>query len=167
MKSGKLLYSLNRAGQGREVVLKVLIQRVSEASVRVDGAVVGQIGQGLLTLVGVGHGDGLDQVRYLAEKMCCLRIFEDEHGKMNRSLVEVGGAALIVSQFTLMADCRKGRRPAFTDAAKPNLAEQLYEAFVDEVRAHGVAVETGVFAASMQVALINNGPVTILLERSQ
>jgi D-aminoacyl-tRNA deacylase len=146
--------------------VKVLIQRVSRASVTVDGEVVGQIGQGLLAFVGVGHGDGLPEVEWMAEKMSMLRVFEDEEGKMNRSLVDVGGEALIVSQFTLLADCRKGRRPAFTDAALPARANEIYEAFIARLRQQGVRVATGRFAASMQVELVNEGPVTIMLERT-
>ncbi len=146
--------------------MKVLLQRVTMASVSINGEVVGRIDGGLLALVGIGHGDGQNEVKWLAEKMCCLRIFEDEDAKMNRSLVDTGGGALIVSQFTLLADCRNGRRPAFTDAAHPAHAKQLYETFVEEVRQRDVHVQTGIFAASMQVALVNDGPVTILLERT-
>ncbi len=146
--------------------MKVLIQRVTSASVTIAGEVVGCIDGGMLALVGVGHGDGPDEVCWLAEKLCGLRIFEDDAGKMNRSLLDVGGSALIVSQFTLLADCQKGRRPAFTDAALPDHARAIYESFVSEVRQRGVPVQTGVFAASMQVALVNDGPVTIMLQRT-
>ena len=152
------------AEQGSRV--KVLVQRVLQASVTVEQKVVGEISQGLLAFVGVAHADGLEQVRWLAEKFCQLRVFEDQQGRMNRSLQEIQGSALIVSQFTLLADCRKGRRPAFTDAAAPEHARAMYEAFIDEVRLRQVPVQTGIFAASMQVALINDGPVTLLLERS-
>lgn len=146
--------------------MKVLIQRVSRASVSVDQQVVGRIDQGVLALVGVGHGDGVPEARWLAEKMVMLRIFEDQAGKMNRSLLDIQGEALVVSQFTLLADCRKGRRPAFTDAALPQHANSIYETFVALVREQGVRVQTGVFAATMQVELVNDGPVTILLERT-
>ena len=145
--------------------MKILIQRVSEASVTIDGTKVSSIGNGLVALVGVQHGDTLDEVRFLAEKMVALRIFNDEAGKMNLSLLDVDGSALIVSQFTLLADTRRGRRPAFTDAAAPEIANQLYEAFAREVNTRGVPVQTGVFAADMKVALVNDGPVTIMLER--
>ena len=146
--------------------MKVLIQRVTRASVTVDRQIVGKIDHGLLALVGVGHGDGMPEVEWMADKMSMLRIFEDENGKMNRSLLDIRGEALIVSQFTLLADCRKGRRPAFTDAALPEHANAIYESFVAQVRQQGVHVETGIFAASMQVELVNDGPVTIMLERT-
>src|SRR5579883_2256360 len=150
--------------------MRALLQRVSQASVTVDGQVVGQIGRGLLILLGVGQRDGENgeaQVKALSEKIVYLRIFEDEAGKMNRSLLDVGGAALVVSQFTLYADVRKGRRPSFTEAAPPVIAEPLVERFKAALAAHGIHVEGGVFGAHMDVALINSGPVTIWLDSEQ
>jgi D-tyrosyl-tRNA(Tyr) deacylase len=144
--------------------MRACIQRVSEARVTVDGAATGEIGRGLVVLLGVGQQDGEAEVDFLAEKIVGLRIFEDDAGKMNRSLAEVGGAMLVVSQFTLYGDARKGRRPSFTDAAPPELAERLYEAFVARVRSLGVRVETGVFRAHMLVSLVNDGPVTLWLD---
>lgn len=141
--------------------MRACIQRVSEASVTVDGEVTGRIGRGLLVLLGVGTGDGTVEVEWLCEKLAGLRIFNDDAGKMNRSLVDVGGAMLVVSQFTLFGDARKGRRPSFTDAAPPELAERLYDDFVVRVRALGIEVATGVFRAQMDVALVNDGPVTL------
>lgn len=137
---------------------------MTEASVAVDGEVKGAIGPGLLILLGVGEGDTEDDVHQLAEKIVHLRIFEDEAGKFNRSLSDVSGSALVVSQFTLFADCRKGRRPSFISAAKPPLAEELYEKFNQALRSEGVPVETGVFGAMMDVRLSNQGPVTIWLD---
>jgi D-tyrosyl-tRNA(Tyr) deacylase len=145
--------------------LKVVLQRVSQASVMVDGRPVGTIGNGFLALVGIGHGDDDSVVRWMAEKTSVLRVFEDDAGKMNRSVMDVGGSVLAVSQFTLYGDCRKGRRPAFTDAADPPVAKALYELYVDSLRGQGIVVETGVFAADMKVSLVNDGPVTMLLER--
>jgi D-tyrosyl-tRNA(Tyr) deacylase len=144
--------------------MRACIQRVSEARVTVDGSATGVIGRGLVVLLGVGQQDGEAEVDFLAEKIVGLRIFEDDAGKMNRSLAEVGGAMLVVSQFTLYGDARKGRRPSFTDAAPPELAERLYEAFVARVRSLGVRVETGVFRAHMLVSLVNDGPVTLWLD---
>jgi D-tyrosyl-tRNA(Tyr) deacylase len=144
--------------------MRACIQRVSEARVTVDGAATGEIGRGLVVLVGVGQQDGAAEVDFLAEKIVGLRIFEDDAGKMNRSLAEVGGAMLVVSQFTLYGDARKGRRPSFIDAAPPELAERLYESFVARVRRLGVRVETGVFRAHMLVSLVNDGPVTLWLD---
>jgi D-tyrosyl-tRNA(Tyr) deacylase len=145
--------------------MRVLLQRVREASVTVEGEVVGAIGQGFVALVGVGHADGEEQAAWLAKKVAGLRVFEDEEGKFNRSLLDVGGAALVVSQFTLYADSRKGRRPSFTDAAPPAVAEPLVARFADLLRAEGVPVEMGVFGAMMLVEIHNDGPVTIWLER--
>ncbi len=145
--------------------MRAVVQRVSRASVRVDGKTVGEIGQGVVVLVGVTHGDGREQADWLAEKIAGLRIFEDAGGKMNLGLTDVGGAALVVSQFTLYADARKGRRPGFTDAAPPEVAEPLVDYFAQALRAQGVPVETGVFRAHMLVEIHNDGPVTILLER--
>jgi D-tyrosyl-tRNA(Tyr) deacylase len=145
--------------------MRVLLQRVREASVTVEGEVVGAIGQGFVALVGVGHADGEEQAAWLAKKVAGLRVFEDEEGKFNRSLLDVGGAALVISQFTLYADSRKGRRPSFTDAAPPEVAEPLVARFADLLRAEGVPVEMGVFGAMMLVEIHNDGPVTIWLER--
>jgi len=144
--------------------VRVVIQRVSEASVTVDRQTVGAIGQGLMVLLGVAQGDTSQEAKFLAEKTAGLRIFEDDAGKMNRSVEEIGGSLLVVSQFTLLGDCRKGRRPGFTGAAPPELADQLYEEFVAALRSRGVNVATGVFRADMQVALVNDGPVTMLLD---
>ena len=130
----------------------------------VDGAAIGQIGHGLVVLLGVGHNDGPAEVNWLAEKIVGLRIFEDEAGKMNGSLAEAGGAMLVVSQFTLYGDARRGRRPSFTDAARPELAEQLYLAFVAKVREAGIEVATGKFREHMLVSLVNDGPVTLWLD---
>lgn len=144
--------------------MKIVLQRVSEAEVRVGDDVVGQIGRGLVLLLGVGRQDGEEQARYLAEKCLNLRIFEDSEGKMNRSLLDMGGEILAISQFTLYGDTRKGRRPGFTDAAPPEHAEPLYERFVELLRAAGVKVETGRFGARMSVRIHNDGPVTLILE---
>ena len=147
--------------------MRALLQRVTWASVTVEGLVVGQIGQGLLILVGVGHDDGEAQVKTLADKIAHLRIFEDEQGKMNRSLLDLGGQALVVSQFTLYADARRGRRPSFTDAAPPALAEPLVERFKEMLAGYGLEVAGGVFGAYMQVKLLNDGPVTIWLDSEE
>lgn len=144
--------------------MKGLVQRVDHASVSVDGEVVGQIKAGLLVLVGAGRADTGADAEALARKVVGLRIFPDEDGRFNRSLVDVGGAMLVVSQFTLYADVRRGRRPSFTEAARPVQAEQLVEEFVDAVRALGVEVETGRFGAMMEVDLRNNGPFTLMVE---
>jgi D-tyrosyl-tRNA(Tyr) deacylase len=141
-----------------------VLQRVLEARVTVDGAVVGQIGPGLLVLLGVGRGDTEADVDFMAEKVPSLRIFEDEGGKMNRSLLDERGALLAVSQFTLFADTRRGRRPSFTDAMPPDEAKRLYALFCERCRAQGLEVQEGVFAADMKVALVNSGPVTITLD---
>lgn len=144
--------------------MRACIQRVSEARVTVDGQVVGEIGQGLLVLLGVAAGDSTEQAVALAHKVSRLRIFDDAAGKMNLALADVHGAMLVVSQFTLLADCRKGRRPSFIEAAPPELAEELYGRFVAAVQAEGIAVAAGRFRTQMQVSLINDGPVTILLD---
>ncbi|MDQ0417764.1 D-tyrosyl-tRNA(Tyr) deacylase [Croceifilum oryzae] len=144
--------------------MRVVIQRVSEASVTVDEQIVGAINQGLLLLVGITENDGEEEVQTLAEKVVHLRIFEDEEGKMNKSLLDLGGAILSVSQFTLYGDCRKGRRPSFMAAARPELAQPLYERFNEQLRHFGVEVQTGIFGAMMDVSLHNDGPVTILLD---
>lgn len=143
----------------------MVLQRVSEASVSVEGKIVGQIGSGFMALVGIGHGDDPSVVSWMAEKTSVLRVFEDDAGKMNRSILDIGGSVLAVSQFTLYGDCRKGRRPAFTAAAEPSVAEELYELYVQKLKEQGVAVETGIFAADMKVSLVNDGPVTMLLQR--
>lgn len=147
--------------------MRALLQRVSEARVRIDGEVVGEIGPGLLILLGVGRQDGAEDARYLAEKSAGLRIFEDAAGKMNRSVLATGGGVLVVSQFTLYGDCRKGRRPGFADAAPPELADRLYRQFVERLRDQGLTVATGVFQAEMAVELVNDGPVTLLLDSRQ
>lgn len=145
--------------------MRMLMQRVSSAAVRVEGEVVGEIDAGLLVLVGLGHGDTEEMGRTLLQKAVQLRIFEDEAGKMNRSLLDVGGGLLLVSQFTLYADCRKGRRPSFGDAMPPNEASVLFDRMVAIAREHeGLQVETGIFGADMKVSLCNDGPVTIMLE---
>jgi D-tyrosyl-tRNA(Tyr) deacylase len=144
--------------------MRAVVQRVREARVEVDGKVVGGIGRGLLVLVGVAREDTPRDAEYLAEKIAGLRIFPDQEGKMNRSVQEAGGAVLVVSQFTLYGDTRKGRRPSFDRAAPPEQARSLYEYFVQALRQKGLEVETGVFQAMMQVHLVNEGPVTILCE---
>ena len=144
--------------------MKAVLQRVSRASVTVGGEVVGQIGRGLLVLLGVEQGDSEADAHQLADKAIQLRIFDDADGKMNLSLTEVSGAMLVVSQFTLLGDCRKGRRPSFVDAAPPEIAEKFYETFVAAVGTQGIPVATGKFRAMMQVELVNDGPVTMLLD---
>ena len=146
--------------------MKAVIQRVSSASVTVDGRVVGQIGQGIMVLVGVEKGDSEAPADWLAEKIVGLRIFEDEAGKMNRALADIDGAVLAVSQFTLAGTCDKGRRPSFDTAAPAEEGRRLYDYFVEALKRQGVTVATGIFQADMQVALINDGPVTFILERT-
>lgn len=145
--------------------MRVVIQRVSRGSVSVAGETIASIGRGLVVLLGIGPSDGEEQARYLAEKIANLRIFEDEQGKMNRSVLNVGGQVIVVSQFTLYADTRKGRRPAFTDAAAPEVASPLVERFAALLSGLGVPTQTGAFAAHMTVEIINDGPVTIWIER--
>ena len=145
--------------------MRALLQRVSRASVTVDDKVISQIGKGLAVLLGIGHGDGEEQVTFLAEKVSNLRIFEDEQGKTNLSIQDVKGEAIVVSQFTLYADSRKGRRPSFTDAALPEVAEPLVNRFVELLRGHGIPTQTGQFGAHMLVEIHNDGPVTIWLEK--
>jgi D-tyrosyl-tRNA(Tyr) deacylase len=144
--------------------MRLVIQRVQEARVEVDEKVTGRIGSGLLVFVGVGKADTEKDANYLLDKLVSLRIFPDEEGKMNRSIADARGALLIVSQFTLYADCRKGRRPSFDLAAPPDRARELYEYFVDAARRTPAPVETGIFQASMKVHLVNDGPVTIIME---
>ena len=144
--------------------MRAVVQRVSEAAVRVEGEVAGAIGPGLMVLLGVGRGDAEKDADDLADKVVHLRVFPDEAGKMNRSVAEAGGAVLVVPQFTLYGDCRKGRRPSFVGAAPPEVAVPLYEAFVNAVKALGVPVATGRFGADMQVELVNDGPVTLVVE---
>jgi len=145
--------------------MKAVIQRVSSASVTVDGQVVGQIKQGVMVLLGVEKGDTEAAADWLAEKIVCLRIFEDEAGKMNRSLTDIAGAVLAVSQFTLAGNCDKGRRPSFDTAAPADEGRRLYDYFVEALKRQNVPVQTGIFQADMQVALVNDGPVTFILER--
>jgi D-tyrosyl-tRNA(Tyr) deacylase len=144
-----------------------VVQRVSQSEVTVGGKAVGSIGAGLMVLLGVGNEDGPQEAAYLADKIAGLRIFEDEEGKMNLSVEEIGGEVMVVSQFTLYGDCRKGRRPSFTDAAPPEKADSLYQAFVQALQARGLKVATGSFGEKMQVRLINNGPVTLILDTSR
>lgn len=153
----------HRPNNGAAVV-KAVVQRVSEARVAVGDVAVGTIGHGLLVLLGVAKDDEAKDAVWMAEKIVSLRIFEDDEGKMNRSLKEVEGSLLAVSQFTLLGDCRKGRRPSFVEAAPPELAEKLYQAFVSHVDGLGVRTATGRFQAHMEVALVNDGPVTILVD---
>ncbi|HLJ44953.1 MAG TPA: D-aminoacyl-tRNA deacylase [Bryobacteraceae bacterium] len=144
--------------------MRIVLQRVKKAQVEVSGEVVGSIRAGLLVLLGVSKTDSEAEADFLADKIVNLRIIADEAGKMNRSVLDAGGAVLVVSQFTLYGDCRKGRRPSFDDAAPPEKARELYEYFVGRVRAIGLHVETGVFQAHMEVSLINDGPVTLIVE---
>lgn len=145
--------------------MRILIQRVSQASVTVEGQIISNIGKGLLILLGVGHDDTESPAAFLAEKVANLRIFEDEHGKTNLSVLDVKGEAIVVSQFTLYADTRKGRRPSFIDAALPNVAEPLVTRFAELLRGHGIPTQTGKFGTHMLVEIHNDGPVTIWLEK--
>ncbi len=144
--------------------MKAVLQRVSSASVSVEQREVGRIEAGLLVLLGVEQGDTAADLIYLADKTAQLRIFEDAAGKMNRSVIDIGGSVLVISQFTLLGDCRKGRRPGFTKAAPPDLADNYYQQFTERLRQTGLTVATGIFQAHMQVQLINDGPVTLLLD---
>ena len=144
--------------------MRALIQRVSRAQVAIEGETVGQINQGLLVLLGITHTDTVEQAKWLAEKVASLRIFQDDEGKMNRDVAEVKGGMLVVSQFTLYGDARKGRRPSFVDAAGPEQAIPLYEAFINALKALGIPTATGRFGAMMQVELVNDGPVTLMVD---
>ncbi len=144
--------------------MRAVIQRVKSASVKVEGKLVSEIGAGILIFLGVAHEDTATEIEYIANKVANLRIFEDEEGKMNRSLLDTGGAALVVSQFTLYGDCRKGRRPSFIKAARPEVANALYEQFITALEQQNIPTQGGTFQAMMDVELINDGPVTILLD---
>ncbi|MGV7117900.1 D-aminoacyl-tRNA deacylase [Paenibacillus sp. KACC 21273] len=144
--------------------MRVVVQRCKHASVTVNEEIVGQIGKGLMVLVGVTHTDTIEDAKYLAGKVAGIRIFEDEQGKMNLGLQDIGGEVLSVSQFTLYGDCRKGKRPGFSDAARPEVATPIYEAFNEALRSLGVGVETGIFGADMDVSLTNWGPVTLIID---
>jgi D-aminoacyl-tRNA deacylase len=148
----------------RRIPLRSVVQRVSRAAVRVDGITVGAIGRGFLVLVGVTHADGRAEAEWLARKIAGLRIYEDDAGKMNLGLTDVGGEVLVVSQFTLYGDARKGRRPSFTEAARPEQAEPLVDYFANRLREEGLHVESGVFGAMMEVELVNDGPVTLWMD---
>ena len=147
--------------------MRAVVQRVTSASVTVDGKLISEIGKGLLIFHGVAQGDTSTDLDYLRNKVANLRVFEDDEGRMNRSLLEIGGEALVVSQFTLYGDCRKGRRPSFIDAAPPDKAEVLYQQFIQVLSNTGISVKAGIFQAMMDVKLINDGPVTILLDSSK
>ncbi len=147
--------------------MRVLIQRVTRAQVRVEQEIIGEIGRGLLVFLGIATGDIEEDISYLANKTANLRIFEDDQGKMNLSLLDVGGKVLVVSQFTLYADCRKGRRPSFQEAARPEESEDLYFKFIEAMKGYGLEVATGSFGADMKVELINDGPVTIMIDSNQ
>lgn len=147
--------------------MRALIQRVSQGSVTIEGKVVGKIGTGIVLLLGIKNGDNLEDIKYIANKCVNLRIFNDENGNLNKSLLEIGGEMLIISQFTLYGDARKGRRPGFSDAAPPEIAEPLYNDFVSEVRRSNVRVATGEFGAMMQILIKNEGPVTLMIESRQ
>ena len=147
--------------------MRVLLQRVQHASVRVDGAITGSIRQGFLLLVGITPSDTEEIMKKMAGKCAQLRVFEDENGKMNRGLQDIGGSILSISQFTLYADCKRGRRPGFEKVARGDFAQPMYEAFNEELRTYGIHVETGIFGADMKVDLLNDGPVTILLDSDE
>ena len=147
--------------------MKIVAQRVSSARVGVDNKIIGEIGEGLCLLIGVAPDDSDSDVRWMAEKIANLRIFADEQGKMNRSLLDMGGSILAISQFTLYADCRKGRRPSFIGAASPELGDELYRRFVEVLREMDIRVETGEFGAEMKVEIVNEGPVTIVIDTKE
>ena len=147
--------------------MKAVLQRVTNASVTADGIPTGKIEQGFLILLGVDNGDNEPDADVLADKISVLRVFEDENGKMNLSLSDIGGSVLVISNFTLCADCRKGRRPSFTNAAPPARADELYEYFCDKIDKNGIPVQKGVFGADMQVSLVNDGPITIILRSEE
>lgn len=147
--------------------MRIVAQRVSSARVSVDNKTIGEVGAGLCLLIGVAPDDMVADVRWMTEKIANLRIFGDDEGKMNRSLLDVGGEVLAISQFTLYADCRKGRRPSFTGAASPGVGDELYRAFVEELRKMNVKVETGEFGAEMKVEIVNEGPVTIMIDTKE
>lgn len=144
--------------------MRAVVQRVTNSDVKVEGQVLGAIDTGLMVLLGVGPDDGEKEIEWLAKKIVKLRIFPDDEGRMNKSLIDAGGSCLIISQFTLMGDCRKGNRPSFIHAAKPEIAEPLYERFIEAVAAHGVPVQSGKFGGYMMVSLINDGPVTLIID---
>lgn len=144
--------------------MRALVQRVSKANVKVEGTIIGEIMTGLVVLLGIGHNDKEKDADFLADKIVNLRIFEDTNGKMNESLIDIKGDLLVISQFTLMGDCRKGRRPSFMKAAPPDMANELYQYFISQTKSKGVKTETGQFQALMDVSLVNNGPVTIMLD---
>lgn len=144
--------------------MRAVLQRVAQAEVSVNGELVSSIGRGYLVLLGVTHDDSEPDARYIADKIASLRLFEDDAGKINLGITDIGGEVLVVSQFTLYADCRKGRRPSFTNAAPPDTADRLYQRVVELLKEAGLPVQTGVFGAHMQIALVNDGPVTILLD---
>ncbi len=146
--------------------MKVVVQRVSEASVRVEGQIVGKIQTGIVVLVGFNQADSADLIPWMVDKICHLRIFSDQNDKMNYSLLDVAGEMLIISQFTLYGDCKRGRRPSYSDAARPEIAEALYEEFISQVKSKGVNTSQGIFGANMQVQLINDGPVTLILDHN-
>ena len=147
--------------------MRIVLQRVNQARVEVDGNIVGEIGYGLLIFLGVKAGDAAEDAEYLVEKVLNLRIFPDEHGRMNRSVLDIGGSLLVVSQFTLYGDCRKGRRPSFDHAAPPELAQELYDYFNASLRVSNLTVQTGIFRADMKVHLVNDGPVTLILDSNK